>query len=145
MTKKTFYLVDGAALPEVYINVVKAKKLLKSGKADTVAAAVKEAGISRSAFYKYKDFIDPINEKSRESIITLSATLKDEPGVLSELLLVFAKTGCNVMTINQNIPYNGVAPVTVSFITGEMPVEKLIERLMKVPGTVHIDIIGAEQ
>ena len=146
MEKKTFYLVDGAALPEVYINVVKAKQLLKSGKAATIAAAVKEAGISRSAFYKYKDFIDPINEKSRDSTITLSATLKDEPGVLSELLLVFAKTGCNVITINQNIPYNGVAPVTISFTKGEMKmtVEQLIEKLLKVPGTVQMDIIGAE-
>ena len=144
--RTTYYLVDGAALPEVYLKVVEAKKMLRSGRAATVNEAAQAVGISRSAFYKYKDSIQSFNEKGADSTVTINAILRDEPGVLSKLLNVFAGAGCNVLTINQNIPYNEVAPISVAFRTENMvmDIETLIERLYEVDGTVHIDLIGSK-
>ena len=131
-------------LPEVCLKVVEAKKLLKSGRAKTINEAAQKVGISRSAFYKYKDSIQSFNEKGADRIVTINATLRDEPGVLSNILNVFAEAGCNVLTINQNIPYNEVAPVSVAFRTDNMmmDIETLIELLYAVDGTVDINLIG---
>lgn len=144
--KPNYYLVEGSALPEVYIKVVEAKKLLRSGRAKTVHEAAKAVGISRSAFYKYKDSIQSFNEKGANTTVTINATLRDEPGVLSNLLNVFAREGCNVLTINQNIPYNEVAPVSVAFRTENMidDIGTLIEKLYAVEGTVQIELIGSK-
>ena len=48
-------LVDAGVLPEVFGKVLEAKEHLQSGRAATAAEAARMAGISRSAFYKYKD------------------------------------------------------------------------------------------
>lgn len=55
--EKRFLLVDVNVLPEVFLHVLKAKELLASGKAKNISVATKMAGLSRSAFYKYKDCI----------------------------------------------------------------------------------------
>src|SRR5699024_4531733 len=82
--------------------------------------AVKMAGISRSAFYKYKDWVFPFTEGSRGKIVTLSLILKDMPGVLSQILNMIAHTNANILTINQNIPIHGVGYVTISIDTKNM-------------------------
>ena len=53
MEKEYYYLVNSKILPSVYGGVLKAKELLAEGKAPNTSKAVKMAGISRSAFYKY--------------------------------------------------------------------------------------------
>ena len=100
-------------------------------------------GISRSAFYKYKDAVHPFNDMLHGRIVTFQAMLKDEPGILSGVLNIFAGTGMNVLTINQNIPVKGKAFVSVSARSENMSIEidELLKRLFEVQGVIKIDSI----
>ena len=115
-----YYIVAAEALPEIFIKVAEAKRMMQTGEADTVGAATRLAGISRSAFYKYKDSVQPFNDMKAEHIITFYGMLKDNTGVLSRVLSVFAQSGANILTINQSIPTNGCAAVTISAETSAM-------------------------
>ena len=125
---KNYYIVDKAVLPEIFLKVMDVKNLLESKKEKTVQDAVNRVGISRSAFYKYKDSVQPFNDMKSEHIITFYAMLKDNAGILSRVLTVFASSGANILTINQSIPTNGCAAVTISAETSEM--EESLEQLM---------------
>ena len=126
MTK--YYIVAADALPEIFIKVAEAKRMMQTGEVGTVGAAARQVGISRSAFYKYKDAVQPFNDMKAEHIITFYAMLKDNTGVLSRVLSVFAGSGANILTINQSIPTNGCAAVTISAETSRM--EESLEQLM---------------
>ena len=102
-----FFIVDSSVLPEIFIRVVEAKRLLETGEAATVNQAAGKAGVSRSAFYKYKDMVRPFNDMLSGRIVTLQLTLKNQPGVLSNVLNVIAALGGNLLTINQSIPSGG--------------------------------------
>ena len=123
MEKQKFYLVAADALPEVFLRVAEAKRMLQVGEAATVGDAARQVGISRSAFYKYKDAVQPFQNMHAGHIITFYALLKDNPGVLSNYLSIFANSGANILTINQTIPTNGCAGVTISAETGDMSEE----------------------
>ena len=123
-----FYIVAAEALPEIFIKVAEAKRMMQTGEAGTVGAATRQVGISRSAFYKYKDAVQPFNNMKSGRIITFYIMLKDNPGVLSNVLAIFAGSGANILTINQSIPTNGCAAVTISAETSEM--EQTLEELM---------------
>jgi len=144
--KDKYYLVEASALPSVFLKVIETNRLLQLGKAKTVNEAVLKTGISRSAYYKYKDSISPFYEVAKERIITISAVLRDEPGILSNLLNVFAKAGTNILTINQSIPINGIAGVTLSIQTGHMKIklESLLERMRAQDGVVKMEIVASE-
>ena len=107
-----FLLVDLSVLPEVFTKVVEAKRYMAQGKAKSYSDAAKMAGISRSAFYKYKDKVYPYESNSLTRVLTLTVTLLDEPGILSSLITGLYQIGANIITINQNIPVDGVAPVS---------------------------------
>ncbi|TZE83192.1 ACT domain-containing protein [Calorimonas adulescens] len=141
-----YYIVEADALPEVFKKVMAAKNLLASGKAETIKDAVNEIGISRSAYYKYKDSIFPFFDARVAKIITLSLTLEHKPGILSNVLNILASAGGNILTINQNIPLNQIANVTISFDTKNMKIKlnELISKLAEIPGVIRNEII-AEQ
>ena len=123
-----YYIVAANDLPEIFVKVAEAKRMMQTGEADTVGAATKMAGISRSAFYKYKDAVQPFNDMKSEHIITFYTLLKDVSGTLSSVLGVFAASGANILTINQSIPTSGCAAVTISAETSAM--EKSLEQLI---------------
>lgn len=102
-----YYIVEAAALPEVFLKVAEAKRMLDTGEATTVGEATRLTGISRSAFYKYRDVMMPFQNLMSGRIITFQLTLKDRTGVLSGILSIFAYNGANILTINQNIPTAG--------------------------------------
>ena len=139
-----FYIVAADALPEIFIKVAEAKRMMQTGEADTVGAATKLAGISRSAFYKYKDSVQPFNDMKAEHIITFYALLKDNPGVLSNYLSIFANSGANILTINQTIPTNGCAGVTISAETSDMVegLEELMARASSAEGVLKFEIMA---
>ena len=129
-------LVDAGVLPEVFGKVLEAKEHLQSGRAATAAEAARMAGISRSAFYKYKDAVFPYDAERSGSILTLHLILRDRPGVLSS----FAAAGVNILTVNQNIPAGGVASVSISARTDrlERPVKDFIQSVQELPGVERI-------
>ncbi|NMA83694.1 MAG: ACT domain-containing protein [Epulopiscium sp.] len=147
MKKETkYYIVDKDVLPEVFLKVVEAKRLLDIGEVLTVQEAADQVGMSRSSFYKYKESIFPFYENTRGKTITLALELHDEPGLLSHLLNVIAKTGANILTINQNIPINGIANVTISIETFPMleDIHHLIEEVEGSKGVLRTKIIARE-
>lgn len=139
-----YYIVEAAALPEVFLKVAEAKRMLDSGEALTVNEATKATGISRSAFYKYRDAMMPFQNLMAGRIITFQLMLKDRTGVLSGILSIFAYNGANILTINQNIPTNGCAVLTISAETGEMriSVEDLLKRMGNLDGVIKAEIIA---
>ena len=139
-----YYIVEAAALPEVFLKVAEAKRMLDSGEAATVGEATKATGISRSAFYKYKDSVQPFNDMKSEHILTFYGMLKDNTGVLSRALSVFATSGANILTINQSIPTNGCAAVTISAETSEMEesLEQLLTAVSTLEGVVKFEVLA---
>jgi len=139
-----YYIVSADALPEVFIKVAEAKRMMQTGEADTVGAATKAAGISRSAFYKYKDSVQPFNDMKAEHIITFNGLLKDNTGVLSRVLGVFAASGANILTINQSIPTDGCAAVAISAGTSDMAesLEELVSQVAGLEGVVKFEIMA---
>lgn len=143
----TYLLVDSSVLPEVFSKVIEVKKLLsKGGAAKTVNEAVKEAGLSRSAFYKYRDYVFPFYETSRGRVITLFFVVEDFSGILSGIINKIAEMKANIVTINQNVPINGLADVTISIETGGMngDIRRLMEELEKIEGVRKQEILARE-
>lgn len=142
--KIKYYLVAAEALPEIFIRVAEAKRMMQTGEADTVGAATKMAGISRSAFYKYKDAVQPFNDMKSEHIITFYTLLKDVSGTLSSVLGVFAASSANILTINQSIPTNGCAAVTMSAETSAMEnsLEQLITDVSALDNVIKFEILA---
>ena len=143
---KNFYIVDKAVLPEIFLKVMDVKNLLESHREKTVQDAVNKVGISRSAFYKYRDAIFPLYENTRGKTVTLSFSLDDTKGVLSNVLNDIASVEGNILTINQNIPINGIANVTITIETDAMTedIGRLMETLEKLEGVQSLKIIARE-
>ncbi len=138
-----FLLVDAQVLPEVFTKVVQAKMYLAQGKAKSSSQAAQMADISRSAFYKYKDSVYLYDERMNENIVTFYLTLEDRPGVLSSLLGELYQAGANIITVNQNIPVDGVALVSVSVRTNSASLSRseILERLEALDGIVEAKAI----
>ena len=139
-----YYIVEAGALPEVFRKVAQAKRLLETGEAGMVNQAARQVGISRSAFYKYKDAVRPFNDMLHGRIVTFQLMLKDEPGGLSSVLAVFARTGGNILTINQSLPVNGCAAVTVGAETSGMQATlgELLEGIQALPVVLRCEILA---
>lgn len=136
LSKLNYLLVNADILPEVYSKVLEAKNYLASGDAQSATQAAKMAGISRSAYYKYKDGVFEYNPENAEEIDTLSLTLVDTKGVLSAVVNEIFLVDANVLSINQDVPQNGIAKVSLTMRIAEMSVsvEELIEKLKAVNG-----------
>ena len=144
--KKKYYVVKERAVPEVLLKVVEAKKLLDSGKVQTVQEAAEKMDISRSSFYKYKDDIFPFHEEARGKTITFIIQMDDEPGLLSVVLVAIARFHGNILTIHQSIPINGVATLTLSvdILPGEGDIEAMVEEIEQSDGIHYLKILGRE-
>ena len=140
-----YYIVEAQALPEVFLKVAEAKWLLETGEVATVNDAARATGISRSAFYKYRDSISPFQNLMAGRILTFQLLLRDMTGLLSSILTIFAQFGANILTINQAIPTNGCASVTISAETSEMQesIEEMMARALALDGVVRFDILAA--
>lgn len=131
-------------MPEIFRKVAQAKRLLETGEETTVNGAAHAVGISRSAYYKYKDAVRPFQDMLHGRIVTFQILLKDEPGVLSGVLNVFSGSGGNILTINQTIPSNGCAVVTVSAQTSALDValDALLEAVRARSGVLKCEILA---
>jgi len=139
-----YYLIREDILPEGVLKTVQAKELLARGEVKTIHDAVEQVGLSRSAFYKYKDGIHPLSKLERERIITISMNLEHRSGILSKVLALIAILEGNVLTIHQTIPLQGMANVVVSVETTSLgeEVSQLLDRLQAMEGVKRAIIIG---
>ena len=139
-----YYIVEAAALPEVFLKVAEAKRLISTGEVATVNEAARITGISRSAFYKYRDSVMPFHNMMIGRILTYQLKLHDEPGVLSGILKTFAEVSANILTINQTIPSGGCALVTISAETMNMTVsaDELLRVLGHTQGVIKAEVLA---
>ncbi len=144
MEQRKLVIADLSVLPPVYHKILKVKELLESGVAETVNEAADMADVSRSAYYKYKDYVSPFNQM--QGILTLLIAVIDIKGVLSDMLAFMSDAGCNILTINQNVPINGVANITVTIQTEQMKVstDRLITGLQTIRGVRKVNILSKQ-
>ncbi|MCI8372515.1 MAG: ACT domain-containing protein [Lachnospiraceae bacterium] len=143
---KKYFVVSRKALPEILLKVVEAKRLLESGRVQTVQEAIERAGISRSSFYKYQDDVFPYHNNTRGRAFTVVMQMDDRTGLLAEVMQVIADFHANVLTIHQSIPVNGIASVTLSAdvlpATGD--VNQMVEEIEQLQGIHYVKIIAKE-
>ncbi len=139
-----YYVVKEEAVPEVLLKVVEAKRLLDTGRVQTVNDAADQVGISRSSFYKYRDDIFQFHDNAQGVTITLAFQMEDEPGLLSEVLKIIAGFHANILTIHQSIPINGVASLSLSVqvlpTTGE--ISDMVESMERHRGVRNVKILA---
>ena len=138
-TPPKYLIVETDTLPEVFAKVVYAKQLLENGETNNISQAAKMAGISRSAIYKYRDSVFPYIREMSGRVVSIYVMLRDKPGMLSNLIAELYRHGVNILTINQNIPVDGMAAVSISVSmdatsTSDM---ELINSLKKLEGVVE--------
>ncbi|MBN2343376.1 MAG: ACT domain-containing protein [Deltaproteobacteria bacterium] len=139
-----FFIIDRAIVSDTLKKVVDAKRALRENSHISVSEAVKAVDLSRSAFYKYKDYIFPFYEDSLGRNLTFSFDLKDAAGLLSKVLTTIAETGANILTINQTIPINSIANIVITLETTSMvsPIEDLFDNLKVLDGLFNFRIIA---
>ena len=139
-----YYIVEASALPEVFLKVAEAKRLLSTGEASTVNEATKMTDISRSAFYKYRDSVLPFQNMMTGRVVTFQFLIHDEPGLLARMLDIFPECNANIQTINSIVPTNGTAVLTISAKTMDLNVslEELLHRLRAFPGVIMAEVLA---
>lgn len=145
MKKNTqFFIVSEEVLPEAMVKTAQAKEALAKGLAETINQAVEQVGISRSAFYKYRDGIFPFYQGVKEKIVTINVILEHRFGVLSGVITTIASAQGNILTINQSLPLQGMANLTVSLETANMEVDlpELLKRIMALNGVLKAELVG---
>lgn len=144
MEKNGFYLVREEILPEAIKKTIRVKEMLKRDDKLKINDAVKMMDLSRSAYYKYKDYVFPFYEASKNKIVTLTFLLEHKKGVLSSVLNTISQDSGSVLTINQGIPLQGVANATVSIETAQLSVdlEALLDKLRMVDGVKRLEVLG---
>ena len=141
-----YYIIDGSAMPNIFKKVIEVTKLLETDMSISINCACQRVNISRSTYYKYKDTVYEFYENRRSKIVTFSLNLYHETGVLSKILDTISESKANILTINQNIPMNGIAIVVISIETMKMNigmgVEGLINKLRDTKGVKKVDILS---
>lgn len=141
-----YYLVDKKVLPEVFIKVMEVKQRLNTGESSSVNEAVRKTGLSRSAYYKYKDSVLPFYEATNGKKVTLLITVENFQGILSSIINVISSTKASILTINQNIPINGLADISISLDTASMfgSVEDIMNDINRIAGVRNCRVLSRE-
>lgn len=139
-------VVDANILPDVFTKVLEVKKLMAQKSEKSFASACKRAGISRSAYYKYKDSVFSYDELFNRKIVNLYLLLSDSPGVLSSVLVFLHGIHANILTVNQSIPVDSAAAVNISLrLTTESPEEiASLNSISELEGVLEVKILSAE-
>ncbi len=138
--------MDKKVLPEVFIKVMEVKQRLNTGDSVSVNEAVRKTGLSRSAYYKYKDSVLPFFEATNGKKVTLLITVENFQGILSSILNVIAESRSSILTINQNIPINGLADISISIETASMfgSMDDIMSDITKIAGVRSCKILSRE-
>ena len=141
-----YYLVDKKVLPEVFVKVMEVKQRLNTGESSSVNEAVRKTGLSRSAYYKYKDSVLPFYEATNGKKVTLLITVENFQGILSSIINVISATKASILTINQNIPINGLADISISLDTASMfgSVEDIMNDINRIAGVRNCRVLSRE-
>lgn len=144
--KSQLIVVDSAILPDVFTKVLEVKKLMAQKGEKSFASACKRVGISRSAYYKYKDSVFSYDEFFNRKIVNLYLLLSDSPGILSGVLVFLQDMKANILTVNQSIPVDGAANVNISLRLTSEDGEELtaLDSISTLDGVLEVKILSAE-
>lgn len=144
LKKDKFYLVQEDILPEAIKKTIKVKEILKLGEAKTINEAVERMDLSRSAYYKYKDYVFPFYEIAQGKIVSITVSMSNDPGMLSNILRAIADSNGSILTINQDIPLQGIANVTIAFETKDLStsLEECLDNIRSIRGILKVEILG---
>ena len=143
--KREYFIVDRRILPTSIQNVIKVNDLIQQEKISKYEA-IRRVGLSRSTYYKYKDYIKPFFESGKDKVFSIHMSLIDKPGILAKILEIIATEDMNILTIVQNIAIDGIAKSTISIQTTEnmlRKIEGMLERITEVDGVKELRIIGS--
>jgi chorismate mutase len=140
MKNNEYLIVHKSILPEYFDQVIVARELIVE-RDYSVTEACKLNNISRSTYYKYKDYIFNLNKDSGSQILFSIKTI-DEKGILSSILKIITESNGNVITINQDHPIDGSAYINVLINTDDLSVtiEELKNKINEISGVKSIDI-----
>lgn len=143
---ENFLIIDKRILPDYFEKVVQARALLDSGRVREVSEAVKQVGISRSTYYKYRDCVFEPSHSAFGRKAVLSMLLNDAPGVLSSMLNRISELGANILTITQSLPVHGRASVTLTLDVSALsqPSGELFKQLESSPGVEQVRLVALE-
>lgn len=144
LKKDKFYLVQEDILPEAIKKTIKVKEILKLGEAKTINEAVERMDLSRSAYYKYKDYVFPFYEIAQGKIVSITVSMSNDPGMLSSILRAIADSNGSILTINQDIPLQGIANVTIAFETKDLStsLEECLDNIRSIRGILKVEILS---
>lgn len=111
---KDYLIVHKKVLPDYFIKVIEVNQAMKEKKYPNISEAVKAVGISRSTYYKYKDYVFLPEESQLTKKAILSVDLIHLPGSLSGVLNIIKNNKISVLTISQSLPVNEIANVIIS-------------------------------
>lgn len=143
---ENYLIVHKSILPDYFMDVLKTKHLIEEGKAKNVSQAVKITGISRSTFYKYKDYIFEPNSVSDGRKAVLSMMLTHAPGILSAVLSLISDAGASVLTITQSLPVHEHASVTITLDISAMPgtIAELLDKIGQSNGVENPRLVAVD-
>lgn len=138
-----YYVINKKVLPDYFEKVIEIKD--KVSKGVNISDACKEIGLSRSTFYKYKDYVNKPSKDLGKRVI-LSLKLNDEPGTLSNVLNEINERHCNILTITQEMPVHNIAYVTltIAVLELEMSVQALNTEIKKLPNVIDVTLLAVE-
>lgn len=142
---KKFYLVDFAILPESIKKTITVKEMLKEGATATIHEAVSKVGISRSAYYKYKDHVAPASEVPNTKLCALEILLSEDISVLNKVLKRIIKEN-TIVSVNRNMPVGKYCVVVIVFRTAlnETLLGAFINSLSHLKGVKSVQLINQE-
>lgn len=141
-------IIDKKVLPDVFEKVINVKKILKEGKIKEITEATKIVGISRSVYYKYKDYVFEFSDMACDGTkVIFNILVTHEKGILSSILTFLSESGGNILIINQGIPINGIANVTITMDISAMKnnFDIVLENIKKIYGVKDIELIAMEK
>ena len=143
---ENYLIVHRSILPDKYEKVLEARRLLETGREKEVSQAVRRVGISRSTYYKYRDYIFEPSDREGSRNAVLEMMLDHKAGLLSAVLAVLSDAGASVLTITQSLPIRGKASVTLSVdISGmKASLAELMNDIAAVPGVSGSRLVDLE-
>lgn len=141
-----FLMIHTSVLPDIFEKVIEVKELMKTGKVREITEAVKMVGISRSTYYKYKDFVFTVAGNMNNHKVIIALTLDHEPGTLSKILDNIAYYKGNILTINQEIPINNTANVNITFDISNLKIEfnKLLDEIKNMDHVIKLELVAMD-
>ena len=139
-----FILVHKSIVPKYYELVLSAKEKI-DGENGSVSEVCKELGISRSTYYKYKDFVFyPSKTNTKKAI--LSFKVIDAQGVLGNIINIISSSSCNVLTISQDMPIHNAAFITmmIDYRNLNCSMNHLLGQLKNIEQVKTVEVVSYE-